>query len=190
MKKILVLFLLVLICTSVFAEGFGIHGGFSAYWSHIGASYDLDEFELSVNLYDGFPTLMICTYDSSQSFFKNAWYTISMAFGFSVGGSYDVLESKKFDLDFGMNVAGFLSPILVEDEGNPLFLTLVGPSVKFAYNFNEKHGIYIGTEFPLLAMSPGPDGMDFSTVFSPKYDIEEGLTFMAILAKVGYSYRF
>ena len=209
MKKFLITLLILVVGFTAFAgveSKLNVYGGTSYMVSHIGASYNLNQWEFGGMLCSAFPNMGIIGYfgdkDSEEPSYPNIFGYLGQSFKVGYAGTisatYDVIGSKSVDLDLGLSIAGMYSEAL-EDLGIKGGVVSADVAFRLGFNFGKHSGIYVATEVPLagvlfLNQKDGDTGevtntAQFFTVTMDGY-LSAVVMLMAYTSRIGYIYRF
>ena len=209
MKKFLITLLILLVGFTAFAgveSKLNVYGGTSYMVSHIGASYNLDQWEFGGTLYSAFPNMGIIGYlgdkDSEEPSYPNIGGYLGAAFTLGYAGTvsatYDLIESENVDLNLGFSIAGMYTEAL-EDLGIKGGVVSADTALKLQFNFGKHSGLYIATEVPLAGVlflnqkdsSTGEvtNSANFFTVSMDGY-LSAVMMLMLYTSRIGYIYRF
>lgn len=210
MKKFLVTLLVLVICFTAFAgveSKLNVYGGTSYMVSHIGASYNLGQWEFGGTLYSAFPNVGIINYVNEMKSYdpsgtaekpnllKMLGQSFSLGYAGNLSATYDVLKSDKVDLDLGFSIAGMYTEFL-KDLGVQLGVVSADVTMKLQFNFAKHSGIYVATELPIAGVlitrqtaEEVETNAKFFTVAMDGY-LTAALSLVAYTTRVGYVYRF
>ncbi len=209
MKKFMVTLLVLALCCTAFAgveSKLNVYGGTSYLVSHIGASYNLNQWEFGGTLYSAFPNMGIIGYlsdkDSEEPSYPNIFGYLGQSFkvGYAgtVSATYDVIKSKNVDFDLGFSIAGMYSDAF-KGLGLQGGIVSADAALKLQFNFGKHSGLYVATEVPLagvlfLKQTDNDTGevtnsAQFFTVTLDGYFSAVAML-MAYTSRVGYIYRF
>ena len=212
-KRILMVFVVLFVCIAVFAtesesnvkkterkNNWNIYGGTSYLVSHIGASYNVNQWEFGGTLYSGFPNIGIIGYLSSEGEEKpNLMELLGSSFKLIYAGNvsalYNLTKSDQLDFSVGLSLSGFY-PNLKEILGESFQLGIVSLDIatKIQFNFENHSGIYISSELPIAGVIFSNQTEEdskpiFFTVSNSDY-LGAVITLVAYTTRIGYVYRF
>lgn len=215
MKRFLVTLLVLVICFAAFAgveSKLNVYGGTSYMVSHIGASYNLGQFEFGSTLYSAFPNTGIIAYvnemknydpsgtEEKPNLLQLMGQSFLLGYAGTLSATYDVIGSENVDLDLGVSLAGMYTEFL-KDLGVKLGVVSADVTMKLQFNFAEHSGLYVATELPLAGMlissqtteengeTKVTNGAHFFTVAMEGY-LTAAIALVAYTTRVGYVYRF
>ncbi len=210
MKKFLITLLVLVLCFSAFAgveSKLNVYGGTSYLVSHVGASYNLGQFDFGGTLYSAFPNVGIIGYfndkDAEDPTYSNIFGYLGDCFKVGYAGTlsatYDLIKSEKVDFDLGLSIAGMYSELFKDLLGAKFGIVSADVAMKLQFNFGKHSGLYLATEVPLAGVlianqkdsSTGEitTSANFFTVTLEGY-ASAVLALMAYTSRVGYIYRF
>ncbi len=213
MKKLLVTLLVLVLCFTAFAgveSKLNVYGGTSYMVSHVGASYNLGQWEFGGTLYSAFPNVGIIgyvnemkNYDPSgtaekPNLLKLLGESFTLGYAANVSASYDVIPSASVDLNLGLSLSGMYTEFLKDLLGVKFGIVSADVTMKLQFNFSKHNGIYVATELPLAGVlisqqtteeSGTTVGANFFTVAMEGYP-QAALSLVIYTTRVGYVYRF
>ena len=207
MKKFLITLLILVVGFTAFAgveSKLNVYGGTSYLVSHVGASYNLGQWEFGGMLCSAFPNMGIIGYfndkDAEEPSYPNIFGYLGASFKVGYAGTisatYDVIKSQNVDLDLGFSIAGLYSEAIEGLKGGVVSADF---ALRLGFNFGKHSGIYVATEVPLAGAlflnqkdsktGETTNSAQFFTVSMDGY-LSAVVMLMAYTSRIGYIYRF
>ncbi|MCF0261515.1 MAG: hypothetical protein HUK23_01215 [Sphaerochaetaceae bacterium] len=177
MKKSIVILLVALMCTSVFAGSFKLGGEQSLFGTKVTFGYDFGRWA-EVGVKAGLPLINgVCnvieesnaepTYDS-DGIQTNKWQDTLLETIYSpyleVYGQFKAIDTEHFDMRLGADFFARTWGSVAGNKKGAYSFVYLAPSLELSYKFNDNARIYLNGKYPMLNIPTVAIGNPYSAV--------------------------